>query len=31
MLINDKIAKTSAMYIDYLILDGIRTVNNYKK
>ena len=30
MLINDKIAKTSAMYIVYLILDGIRKLNNDK-
>lgn len=30
MLINDKIAKTSAMYIGYLILDGIRKLNNDK-
>ena len=30
MLINDKIAKTSAMYIGYLILDGIRRLNKDK-
>ncbi|MGB4439414.1 MAG: hypothetical protein WBJ13_09385 [Sedimentibacter sp.] len=30
MLINDKIAKTSAMYIGYLILDGIRKLNKDK-